>query len=85
MTALAWPLVVLVLGLVALRIAWEVAISQRRTIRDVSASVAVERARLDLVAGVVDSGRDRDAELEARIADLEQTRRTLRNRNGGRD
>jgi len=84
-TALAWPLVVLVLGLVALRIAWEVAISQRRTIRDVSASVAVERARLDLVAGVVDSGRDRDAELEARIADLEQTRRTLRNRNGGRD
>lgn len=85
MTALAWPIVVLVLGLVALRIAWEVAISQRRTIRDVSASVAVERARLDLVAGVVDSGRDRDAELEARIADLEQTRRTIRNRQGGRD
>jgi len=84
-TALAWPIVVLVLGLVALRIAWEVAISQRRTIRDVSASVAVERARLDLVAGVVDSGRDRDAELEARIADLEQTRRTIRNRQGGRD
>lgn len=85
MTALAWPAVALVLGLVALRIAWEVAISQRRTIRDVSASVAVERSRLDLVAGIVDTDRTRVETLEARIAELEDWRRVLRNRNGGRD
>lgn len=85
MTALAWPLVVLVLGLCAARIAWEVAISQRHTLSDVSEAMAAERARLDSLAGVVDTERDRRTQQEARIADLEQTRRTLRNRNGGKD
>lgn len=83
--ALAWPVVALVLGLVALRIAWEVAISQRRTIRDVSASVAIERSRMDLVDDVVSEDRARVEKLEARIAELEDWRRVLRNRNGGRD
>ncbi len=83
--ALAWPVVILVLGLVALRIAWEVAISQRRTIRDVSAAVAVERSRLDMVAGIVDTDRARVETLEARISELEHWRVRLKNTGVVRD
>ena len=85
MTALAWPVVILVLGLVALRIAWEVAISQRRTIRDVSAAVAVERSKLDLVAGIVDTDRARVEALGARVEALEHWRVKLKNTGVVRD
>ena len=83
--ALAWPVVILVLGLVALRIAWEVAISQRRTIRDVSASVAIERSRMDLVDDVVAEDRARVETLESRIAEMEHWRVRLKNTGVVRD
>lgn len=79
MSAYAWPIVALILGLCACRVAWELVVGQRRNFRDVASAVSVERSRLDVLAGFVDQQRVDSAKLEERIEALEDWRVKLKN------
>ena len=85
MTALAWPVVALVIGLCAARIAWEAVAMQRRRVAEVAEALGRAMAHRDELAGIVEAERDLLRSQVVRIAELEQWRVTLRNRNGGRD
>lgn len=78
MTALAWPVVVLVLGLCAARICWVLVDRHRQSIDEVAGA-------LDKLAAIVDIEIGHRVEHHGRLESLEETRRLHRNRNGGRD